>query len=102
MRRSVFAGAAVLFVSASASAQQSLPTIEVGAVSPIKRGKIAAAPQTPPAPGGRSRSAAVPSGPEPQETAVAPQGVLPIVADQFATVTVVTGEELRRSPGATL
>ncbi|TLG78056.1 TonB-dependent receptor [Methylocystis sp. B8] len=108
MRKSVFTrvavgGAAVaLFISASAVAQQALPTIEVGAVSPIAGGKTAAAPQSPHAPGGRSRSVARPSGPEPRETAVAPQGVLPIVADQFATVTVVTNEELRRSPGATL
>jgi iron complex outermembrane receptor protein len=30
------------------------------------------------------------------------QGALPIVADQFATVTVVPAEEIRRSPGTTL
>ncbi len=102
MRSSVFAGVAVFLFSASAMAQQALPPIEVGAVSPIKRAKIVSPPQTPSAPGGRGRSVAGPSGPEPREPAVAPQGVLPIVADQFATVTVVTGEELRRSPGATL
>lgn len=109
MRKSFFAGAMVgggaaagLFVSTSAVAQQALPTIEVGAVSPIMRSKVVAPPRTPAAPGGRSRSVARPLGPEPRQTAVAPQGVLPIVADQFATVTVVTDEELRRSPGATL
>jgi iron complex outermembrane receptor protein len=108
MRKSVFACAAVggaaagFFVSARALAQQALPTIQVGAVSPIARGKTVAAPQSPHAPGGRSRGVAGPSGPEPRDTEVAPQGVLPIVADQFATVTVVANEELRRSPGATL
>ncbi|HEY8126933.1 MAG TPA: TonB-dependent receptor [Methylocystis sp.] len=109
MRKSVLVGTAAggavvgIFTSvASASAQQALPPIEVGAVSPIKRAKIVAPPQTPTVPGGRSRSVAGPSGPEPREPAVAPQGVLPIVADQFATVTVVTNDELRRSPGATL
>ena len=109
MRKSVLVGAAAggavvwIFTSVmSAMAQQALPPIEVGAVSPIKRAKIVSSPQTPPAPGGRSRSVAGPSGPEPREPAVAPQGVLPIVVDQFATVTVVTNEELRRSPGATL
>lgn len=108
MTKSGFAGmaagvaAAAYFVgAASAVAQQKLPTIEVGAVSPIARSKTVS-PQTPAARGGRSRSVARPSGPQPRQTAVAPQGVLPIVADQFATVTVVTNEELRRSPGATL
>ncbi|MBM3626085.1 MAG: Plug domain-containing protein, partial [Alphaproteobacteria bacterium] len=110
MRKSVFACAAVgggaaigLFGDVtSAMAQQALPTIQVGAASPIARSKTIAAPQSPHAPGGRSRSVARPSGPEPRDTEVAPQGVLPIVADQFATVTVVTNKELRRSPGATL
>ncbi|KAF0121600.1 MAG: TonB-dependent receptor, partial [Methylocystaceae bacterium] len=109
MKKSVLVGVAAggavvgIFTSvASALAQQALPPIEVGSVSPIKRAKIVSPPQTPPAPGGRNRSVASPSGPEPREPAVAPQGVLPIVADQFATVTVVTNEELRRSPGATL
>jgi iron complex outermembrane receptor protein len=108
MRKSFFAGAVVggtaagLFVSVSAVAQQALPTIQVGAVSPIMRSKVVAPPRTPAAPGGRNRNVTGPSGPEPRDTEVAPQGVLPIVADQFATVTVVTNEELRRSPGATL
>jgi iron complex outermembrane receptor protein len=102
MRKSVLVGAAAFLVSAGAAAQQALPPIEVGAVSPIKRARIVSPPQTPLAPGGRNRSVAGSSGLEPRERAVAPQGVLPIVADQFATVTVVTNEELRRSPGATL
>ena len=44
----------------------------------------APAPETPPAP------------------AELPPGWLPIVADQFATVTVVTREEIQRTPGGTL
>ena len=103
MRKSgLFGAAAAFLVCASAMAQQALPPIEVGAVSPIKRSKTVASPQPPQASGGRSRSVAGPSGPEPRETAAPPMGVLPIVADQFATVTVVTSGELRRSPGATL
>ncbi|MEF3367238.1 TonB-dependent receptor [Methylocystis sp. 9N] len=86
-----------------AQAQQSLPTIDVGAVSPIKRGKSAAAAQSVSAPGRPSQRDAGPSGPPPAEvTEKDPQGVLPIVADQFATVTVVPNAELRRSTGATL
>ena len=71
MRKSVLVGAAAggavvgLFTSvASALAQQALPPIEVGAVSPIKRAKIVSPPQTPPAPGGRNRNVAGLSGPE--------------------------------------
>src|SRR4029079_13799589 len=40
---------------------------------------------------------------QPTPVAAAPQrGALPVVTDQFATVTVVPNEELRRSGGATL
>lgn len=106
IRHELFAIGAAFFASVAHSdcalAQQALPTIQVGAASPIMRSKVVARPQTPPAPGGRAVSIARPGAPEPRETAVASQGVLPIVADQFATVTVVTSEELRRSPGATL
>ena len=87
-----------------AHSQQSLPAIEIGAASPIRR-KPVSSPQPRPAPGEQGRSVARPSGPEPREPTEAAElqrGVLPIVADQFATVTVVTNEELRRSPGATL
>jgi iron complex outermembrane recepter protein len=41
--------------------------------------------------------------PPPEPVVATPQpGTLPIVTDQFATVTVVPNEELRRSPGGTL
>jgi len=36
------------------------------------------------------------------ETQAPLQGTLPIVTDQFATVTVVPNEEIRRNPGNTL
>ena len=77
-----------LFVASEAPAQTALPPIVVTAPSPIRR----------PAP------APVPDAPvEITVTPTAPTlGVLPIVTDQFATVTVIPNEELRRTPSATL
>jgi iron complex outermembrane receptor protein len=81
-----------------------LPEITVTAPSPIVRRKPAP-PRTPArvarAAPGQNRERA----PEPQATPVATapqQGVLPVVTDQFATVTVVPNEEIRRNGGATL
>lgn len=80
-----------------------LPEITVTAPSPIQRRKPVVASRTP-ARGAR----AVPApdrepAPRPAAVAAAPQqGVLPIVTDQFATVTVVPNEEIRRAGGATL
>ncbi|MCX7898699.1 MAG: TonB-dependent receptor [Methylocystis sp.] len=101
-------GAALLSaLPTPALAQQSLPAIEIGAASPIKRRAPArveaAAPRTPAV---ASRSAPAPAAPA-QATAdatpnQAQRGVAPIVADQYATVTVVLNDELRRTPGATL
>ncbi|OKO68310.1 TonB-dependent receptor [Bradyrhizobium sp. NAS96.2] len=83
-----------------------LPDITVTAPSPIQRHRTV--PTRAPvhvvraAPGrNRERTAAA----QPAQAAPAPapqQGVLPVVTDQFATVTVVPNEELRRSGGATL
>ena len=89
--------------AAAPSASTPLPEITVTAPSPIVRRKPAPS-RTPArvaraAPGqNRERP------PEPQAVPVAaPQpGVLPVVTDQFATVTVVPNEEIRRSGGATL
>lgn len=102
--------AAILLIAGDAAtmaaAQQSLPTIDVGSASPIKRRAATPRPQTVSAPAAPSRSAAAtpaaeqPS--EPAETGESPRGGLVIAPDQFAAVTVVTGEELRASPGATL
>ncbi|MFA6264793.1 MAG: TonB-dependent receptor [Pseudolabrys sp.] len=59
-----------------------LPQITVTAPSPIQRGIATAAPAEPPQ--------------------GAFQGTLPVVTDQFATVTVVPGADIRRSGAATL
>ncbi|MES6415247.1 Plug domain-containing protein, partial [Cutibacterium acnes] len=81
-----------------------LPDVTVTAPSPIQRHRIVPT-RTPTravraAPSRNSeRAAAV----QPAPAAPAPQqGVLPVVTDQFATVTVVPNEELRRAGGATL
>jgi iron complex outermembrane receptor protein len=65
--------------AAPALAQVTLPEVVVSAPSPIQRGAAPAA-----------------------NNDGEPQGTLPIVTDQFATVTVVPNEELRRSGAATL
>ncbi len=88
--------------AATAPPSTQLPEITVTAPSPIVRHRTAPS-RTPTrvartAPG-RNRERAA----EPAPAAPAPQqGVLPVVTDQFATVTVVPNEELRRSGGATL
>src|ERR1700730_17519660 len=81
-----------------------LPEITVTSPSPIVRRNVVPS-RTPAriarAVPGRNRERT----PQPQPTpvAAAPQrGVLPIVTDQFATVTVVPNEEIRREGGATL
>ena len=76
-------------------AQTQLPEIVVRTPSPIVR-RAPARPSTP-------TPAAPAEAPAPPATAEAPlPGTLPIVSDQFATVTVVPSEELRRSGGSTL
>jgi iron complex outermembrane receptor protein len=81
-----------------------LPGITVTAPSPIVRRNVVPA-RTPVrvsrAVPGRNREPA--AQPQPTPVAAVPQqGVLPIVTDQFATVTVVPNEEIRRAGGATL
>jgi iron complex outermembrane recepter protein len=81
-----------------AEAQTQLPEIRVTAPSPIVRRAPArptpAAPPTPTAPADQAAT---------QSTIDAPQpGTLPIVTDQFATVTVVPNDEIRRAPTSTL
>jgi iron complex outermembrane recepter protein len=83
----LLAGVAALPFTDGAYAQGRLPEIVITAPSPIRR--------------------SVPVAPTEPVVAPAPfadllPGTLPIVTDQFATVTVVTNEELRRSPGGTL
>lgn len=92
MRGSGSGGVAVAlaFCIFPAAAQTVLPAITVTAPSPIVR---PARPAPEPAP----------SAPPLTVTPEAPLlGALPIVADQFATVTVVPSEELRRAPASTL
>ena len=69
-----------------AVAQTVLPQINVTAPSPIVR-------RAPPAPAPATLTVPVP---------LDLQGTLPIVTDQFATVTVLPQAELQRTPGATL
>src|SRR4051794_19443733 len=77
---------------AQAQETLTLPQINVTAPSPIRR-----RPAPPPA----DAVPVTPSAPSaPSEASM--QGTLPVVTDQFATVTVVPREELQRSPGSTL
>jgi iron complex outermembrane receptor protein len=72
-----------------------LPEVRVSAPSPIQR-RRPARPSTP-----SPTQTAAPAAPA--ETPPAPlPGTLPIVTDQFATVTVVPNEEIRRNNSATL
>ena len=78
-------------------AQTALPQIDVTVASPIRRAPARPA-QAPaqPAPGQPAPTAPAPPAPE---TLV---GTIPIVTDQFATITVVPNGELRRNGAATL
>ena len=85
-------------------ASTQLPEITVTAPSPIARRKLV--PSRTPARAARAtpgRNRERPPEPQPAPVAaVSRQGVLPVVTDQFATVTVVPNEEIRRAGGATL
>ena len=91
--------------AAAPSASTPLPEITVTAPSPIVRRKpapIAHAGARRPC-GARPEPRAPAGAAAPVAAAAAPQhGVLPVVTDQFATVTVVPNEEIRRSGSATL
>ncbi len=97
-------GSNAMSQDAAAPPSTQLPEITVTSPSPIVRRNIVPS-RTPArvarAVPGRNR-APTPQAP-PTPVAAAPQrGVLPIVTDQFATVTVVPNEEIRREGGATL
>lgn len=86
----------------SAPSSPELPAITVTSPSPIVRRQVA-----PPRPStrvvqGRARPAPAPLQTAAPVAAVAEPGILPIVTDQFATVTVVPNEEIRREGGAQL
>src|ERR1043166_2145219 len=83
-----------LFAAGGCFAQETLPPIEVVAPSPIVRRPAAPRPgPTVPGPAPVAQPAA-PTTP--------PPGTLPIVTDQFATVTVVPNEEIRRNGATTM
>ena len=99
------AGSAMSQDAASSAATQ-LPGITVTSPSPIVRRNVVPSrtpvrvARTVP---NRNRAPAPPPQAQPTPPAAAPQqGVLPIVTDQFATVTVVPNEEIRREGGAQL
>jgi iron complex outermembrane recepter protein len=96
MTCSLIIGVAGAIFAPSARGQMALPEIVVTAPSPIVRRPAVQTTQPAPSeqpPAASAQPAALPE--------VLP-GTLQIVADQFATVTVVPNEELRRTPGATL
>jgi len=80
-------------------AQTTLPEVVVRAPSPIVHRAPArrpSAPSTAPAaPAAPAEQAPAPAPPAPAEATL--QGTLPIVTDQFATVTVVPNQEIRRN-----
>src|SRR3982074_489225 len=90
--------------AAAPSGATQLPEITGPRPSPIQRRNLVPA-RTPArvarAVPARNRESAPPAQPAPVATA-GQQGVLPVVTDQFATVTVVPNEEIRREGGATL
>ena len=89
---SALSSAAAFFATVS-HAQTALPQVDVTVASPIVR----RAP-TRPAPGEQ-----VPTQPAPTPASEGPlPGTVPIITDQFATVTVVPNEEIRRSGASTL
>jgi iron complex outermembrane receptor protein len=88
--------AAAIGAPPAAAQPQQLPEIVVNAPSPIVR-------PARPRPAASTPAAVTAPAPEaPPAPTELPPGWLPIVADQFATVTVVTREELQRAPGGTL
>src|SRR5438128_5997801 len=85
---------------ASSHAQTALPQVNVTVASPIRRAPPRPARPARPTP---AAPAQTPAEPAPAPVAEAPQpGTLPIVTDQFATVTVVPNEEIRRNGAGTL
>jgi iron complex outermembrane receptor protein len=97
-------GSAMAQDAAAPSGHTQLPEITVTAPSPIVR-RQPVRPQRPArvARAVSGRNAAPAAQPQPAPVTAAPQqGVLTIVTDQFATVTVVPNDEIRRDGGGTL
>src|SRR5258705_13457987 len=99
-------GSSAMSQDAASPTATQLPGITVTSPSPIVRRNVV--PVRTPVRVARTvpnRNRAPAPAPQPQPTPPAPtpqQGVLPIVTDQFATVTVVPNEEIRREGTATL
>jgi iron complex outermembrane receptor protein len=99
-QRHLVAGSALLLTTAlaeTAQAQTELAPITVTAPSPIRRAAAQPVPRVRVTPSAPVEQAAAPPAAEASQP-----GVLPIVTDQFATVTVVPNEELRRTASSTL
>src|ERR1700687_2497874 len=99
-------GGSAMSQDAASSTATQLPGITVTSPSPIVRRNVVPS-RTPVrvarAVPGHNRAPTPAPQAQPTPAAAAPQqGVLPIVTDQFATVTVVPNEEIRREGGATL
>jgi iron complex outermembrane recepter protein len=93
------AGLALLVAPGAQAQTELLPEIRVTAPSPIRHAPPRPAPRAAPvAPAPRP---AVAEAPPPAPEALQ-AGVLPIVTDQFATVTVIPNDELRRTSSSTL
>jgi iron complex outermembrane receptor protein len=81
----------------TARAQTALPQVDVTVASPIVR-RAPTRPSPQPAPAAPAPTQAQPAAPS-TDTLV---GTVPIVTDQFATITVVPNDELRRNGASTL
>jgi iron complex outermembrane receptor protein len=95
------ASIALLATGAPGRAQTALPEVNVTVASPIVRHPPARPRRPAPTPAAAPATPAA-APPEPTVAAAPPPGALPIVTDQFATVTVVPNEEIRRNGAGTL
>ncbi|HVQ81016.1 MAG TPA: TonB-dependent receptor [Pseudolabrys sp.] len=91
---SAFSCALALYNSATL-AQTALPQVDVTVASPIRRTPARPSPQPAPA----QPAPAQPTAASSPDTLV---GTIPIITDQFATITVVPNDELRRNGASTL
>jgi iron complex outermembrane receptor protein len=81
--------------NAATLAQTALPQVDVTVASPIRRTPARPSPQPAPA----QPAPAQPTAASSPDTLV---GTIPIITDQFATITVVPNDELRRNGASTL
>ena len=86
---------ALALCNSATLAQTALPQVDVTVASPIRRAPARPSPQPAPAQPAPAQPAAASS----TDTLV---GTIPIITDQFATITVVPNDELRRNGASTL